>query len=149
VTLMRALLVVDPARRFGGGNDPAGGGRWEGEAQLIREKWGGFAWLAGVEWEQLLARQVEPPFRPKVAGPTDVSNFAAQFTSEAVGDIHGRAGGGGGGGGGGAGGGGSGIYPAASMFSQGDCGMFEGFDYFRCAASCALRCALTLGERRW
>ena len=132
---MRALLVVDPARRFGGGGEAAGGGRWEGEAGRIREKWGRFAWLAGVEWEQLLARQVEPPFRPRVAGPTDVSNFAAQFTSEAVGDIHGRPGGGGGGA---PGGGGSSMYPAASMFSQGDCGMFDGFDYFRSAASCRL-----------
>ncbi len=126
IELLKALLVVDPSHRFGA--DPIGQSRRDSEAQKIRAKWGHFAWFAAVPWERVLAREVPAPFLPKVAGPTDVSNFSEQFTSEAVEDLsqhavgHAMAT---------AGQGSSNMYPVGSMFSHGDISMFDGFDYFR------------------
>lgn len=34
-------------------------------------------------WDALLARRLPPPFVPKLAGRTDVSNFDEEFTGEA------------------------------------------------------------------
>ena len=60
MTLLRALLVIDPAKRFGAvaGEPPAG--RWAGEAERIRDKWRRFAWWTDVDWARLLARQAIP-----------------------------------------------------------------------------------------
>eukprot|EP01116_Phalansterium_solitarium_P015663 TRINITY_DN3480_c0_g1_i1.p1 TRINITY_DN3480_c0_g1~~TRINITY_DN3480_c0_g1_i1.p1 ORF type:complete len:515 (-),score=169.84 TRINITY_DN3480_c0_g1_i1:617-2161(-) len=36
----------------------------------------------GINWKKLAAREVPPPFKPKVTGPLDVSNFDADYTSQ-------------------------------------------------------------------
>ena len=37
---------------------------------------------AHIDFNRLLAKQIQPPFKPKVASAVDVSNFDEVFTSE-------------------------------------------------------------------
>ncbi|XP_002731384.1 calcium-dependent protein kinase C-like [Saccoglossus kowalevskii] len=36
-----------------------------------------------IDWDKLAAREVQPPFKPKIRNPQDVSNFDKEFTKEA------------------------------------------------------------------
>ena len=40
-------------------------------------------WFQAIDFEKLLKREIEMPFKPKVKSETDASNFDAYFTSEA------------------------------------------------------------------
>ena len=40
------------------------------------------AFFRGVEWSKLEAKQVTPPFRPQLKGPSDTGNFDDDFLSE-------------------------------------------------------------------
>eukprot|EP00163_Fabomonas_tropica_P025582 TRINITY_DN4449_c0_g1_i9.p1 TRINITY_DN4449_c0_g1~~TRINITY_DN4449_c0_g1_i9.p1 ORF type:complete len:493 (-),score=124.32 TRINITY_DN4449_c0_g1_i9:264-1742(-) len=62
------LLIRDPAKRLGAQRD----------GLELREH----PFFAGVEWDKIEAREIEPPFKPKVKSSTDTSNFDPRFTAE-------------------------------------------------------------------
>ena len=79
--LIRGLLMRDPAQRLGSS-------RTEGADEIRRHPF-----FKGLDWAELEARRVEPPFRPRPAGSSsggdaagrlgsDTANFDATFTSE-------------------------------------------------------------------
>jgi len=45
-------------------------------------------WFAGLNWEDLLAKKVEPKYIPKVKSEMDTSNFSTEFTKESVKDTY-------------------------------------------------------------
>ncbi|KAF8568694.1 hypothetical protein P879_05189 [Paragonimus westermani] len=63
------LLVVDVNRRLGSG--PA-------DAEAIKSH----LFFRSTNWDRVLKRQVEPPFRPTLSSDTDVSLFDPKFTQE-------------------------------------------------------------------
>lgn len=66
---VRQLLERDPTRRLGVRTSP------HGDIRL-------HPFFARIDWNKLENKQIEPPFKPKVKSPTDVSNFDPDFTSE-------------------------------------------------------------------
>jgi hypothetical protein len=40
-------------------------------------------WFQTIDFDKMLRREIEMPFKPKVKSETDASNFDAYFTSEA------------------------------------------------------------------
>lgn len=36
----------------------------------------------GVNWDDMIAKRVPPPFCPSISGPLDISNFDKEFTRE-------------------------------------------------------------------
>ncbi|KAI9913102.1 hypothetical protein PsorP6_006012 [Peronosclerospora sorghi] len=68
-SLIRGLLTFNPAERLGSRG-----------AQELREH----AFFNGVSWENLMRREVSPPWHPVVQDELDVGNFDAEFTSEPV-----------------------------------------------------------------
>lgn len=69
VAIMRRLLNKNPSRRLGAS---------ENDAEDIKRQ----AFFRSVNWDDLLARKVQPPFKPSIRSPEDVSNFDEEFTSE-------------------------------------------------------------------
>lgn len=69
VAIMRRLLNKNPNRRLGAS---------EKDAEDIKRQ----AFFRTVDWDLLLARKVEPPFKPSVKSKEDVSNFDVEFTRE-------------------------------------------------------------------
>ncbi|VDP90485.1 unnamed protein product [Echinostoma caproni] len=63
------LLVVDVSRRLGSGPS---------DAEAIKQH----PFFRSTNWDQVLKRQVEPPFRPTLTSDTDVSLFDPKFTQE-------------------------------------------------------------------
>lgn len=39
-------------------------------------------WFSSVDWEKVLNRGIQPPFKPKISGKTCVDNFDEEFTKE-------------------------------------------------------------------
>jgi len=66
-SLLEGLLTRDPALRLGtkGGDEVKG-----------------HPWFADVEWEKLIRKEIEPPFKPKVRSVDDTSQIDPQFTRE-------------------------------------------------------------------
>ncbi|TKR58497.1 hypothetical protein L596_029935 [Steinernema carpocapsae] len=71
ISIMRRLMRKNPERRLGSG---------EADATEVKQqrffkhiKWG---------WDDLLKKQLPPPFVPKITDPEDVSNFDDEFTRE-------------------------------------------------------------------
>jgi len=66
-SLLEGLLTRDPALRLGtkGGDEVKG-----------------HPWFADVEWEKLIRKEIEPPFKPKVRSIEDTSQIDPQFTRE-------------------------------------------------------------------
>ncbi|KAK0405057.1 hypothetical protein QR680_017781 [Steinernema hermaphroditum] len=71
ISIMRRLMRKNPDKRLGSG---------EGDAAEVKQqrffkhiKWG---------WEELLKKQIPPPFVPKITNHEDVSNFDDEFTKE-------------------------------------------------------------------
>ncbi len=63
------LLEKDPVNRLG---------TREGLDEIMRHPF-----FASLDWDQLLSKQIEAPFKPKLSADVfDVSNFDSQFTSE-------------------------------------------------------------------
>eukprot|EP00753_Platysulcus_tardus_P015009 PLAT4708.1.p2 GENE.PLAT4708.1~~PLAT4708.1.p2 ORF type:complete len:705 (-),score=394.97 PLAT4708.1:123-2237(-) len=60
--LIRKLLAGNPSQRFGCLKN--------GTEDIKRHKW-----FRDMDWEALLAREVEPPIRPKIRHPLDCSHF--------------------------------------------------------------------------
>lgn len=67
--LLSALLRRDPAKRLGSG--PSG-------AQEIMDH----PFFASTDWDRLMLREVEPPFKPVVSSDADTTNVANIFTRE-------------------------------------------------------------------
>ncbi|KAI9344597.1 kinase-like domain-containing protein [Obelidium mucronatum] len=69
--LKSGLLKKDPKNRLGGG-------------PLDAEEIMDHPFFVDVDWELLLAKKVNPPWRPQLQSEVDVSNFGVEFTSEAL-----------------------------------------------------------------
>ncbi|XP_031108100.1 serine/threonine-protein kinase AtPK2/AtPK19-like isoform X2 [Ipomoea triloba] len=70
-SLLKGLLQKDPSKRLGSG---AGGG---GEIK-------GHKWFRFINWKKLEAREIQPSFRPEVAGKRCTANFDERWTSMAL-----------------------------------------------------------------
>ncbi|CAP34912.2 Protein CBR-PKN-1 [Caenorhabditis briggsae] len=71
IAIMRRLLRKVPEKRLGYGERDA-------EDIKIQRFFRHISW----EWDNLLAREIRPPFQPQIRNPEDVSNFDLEFTSE-------------------------------------------------------------------
>lgn len=69
IAIMRRLLRRTPERRLGAS---------EKDAEDVRKQ----PFFRDMNWDDLLARKVRPPFVPSVRHAEDVSNFDEEFTSE-------------------------------------------------------------------
>lgn len=69
VAIMRRLLRKNPARRLGSS---------EQDAEDVKSQ----PFFKTINWDDLLARKMKPPFKPIVRGADDVSNFDEEFTNE-------------------------------------------------------------------
>lgn len=71
VGICQRLLTRDPERRLGSGPQDAGD---------IKQH----AFFRGVNWDDMLAKRVPPPFYPTITDRLDTSNFDEEFTKERV-----------------------------------------------------------------
>lgn len=62
------MLIKDPKVRLGS---------QKGAAEIKAHPW-----FKSIEWERLLKKEVQPPFKPKIEGEMWVDNFDKQFTEE-------------------------------------------------------------------
>lgn len=69
-SLLTLLLNRDPAQRLGSGH--AGAESIKAHPFFSKH----------IDWRQLLAKKVRPPFKPSVASAIDTSNFDPEFTNE-------------------------------------------------------------------
>lgn len=69
VAIMRRLLNKNPSKRLGASKS---------DAEDIKRQ----AFFKSVNWDKLLARKVEPPFKPRIKSKEDTSNFEEEFTRE-------------------------------------------------------------------
>ena len=69
VSILQRLLTRDPARRLGAG--PA-------DAQEVKAH----PFFSDINWDELLALRVQPPFCPTLKNPSDTSWFDTEFTRE-------------------------------------------------------------------
>ncbi|XP_067941075.1 serine/threonine-protein kinase N2-like [Watersipora subatra] len=69
IAIMRRLLRKNPEKRLGS---------HERDAEDIKRQ----AFFRDLSWEDLLQRNIRPPFVPTVRSSMDVSNFDEEFTSE-------------------------------------------------------------------
>lgn len=69
VSICQKLLDRNPERRLGAG---------KGDAEEIKRH----PFFKGVNWDDMLAKRVPPPFFPSINGRTDISNFDEEFTRE-------------------------------------------------------------------
>uniref|UniRef100_A0A8C2YI49 non-specific serine/threonine protein kinase n=1 Tax=Chinchilla lanigera TaxID=34839 RepID=A0A8C2YI49_CHILA len=67
--LLKKLLKTNAASRLGAGPGDAG----EGQAH---------SFFRHINWEELLARKLEPPFKPLLQSEEDVSQFGPKFTCQ-------------------------------------------------------------------
>ncbi|KAL2100939.1 hypothetical protein ACEWY4_002700 [Coilia grayii] len=70
IGIMRRLLRRNPERRLGSG---------EKDAEDVKKQ----PFFRNMDWEALLKRRLPPPFVPSIGNREDVSNFDAEFTTEA------------------------------------------------------------------
>ncbi|XP_053208597.1 serine/threonine-protein kinase N-like isoform X2 [Panonychus citri] len=69
VAIMKRLLRKNPDRRLGSS---------ERDAEDVKKQ----SFFRHINWDDLLARKVKPPFVPTIKSLEDVSNFDNEFTSE-------------------------------------------------------------------
>ncbi|KAI9364117.1 hypothetical protein BD770DRAFT_175436 [Pilaira anomala] len=69
ISICQQLLQRDPTQRLGSGPDDA--------ASIKRHPF-----FRGVNWDDMLAKRVPPPFYPTINGRLDTSNFDEEFTNE-------------------------------------------------------------------
>ncbi|EUB62385.1 Protein kinase C, brain isozyme [Echinococcus granulosus] len=67
--ICKALLTRDPNQRLGSGLN--------GEQDICEHPF-----FRHIDWRKIENREVQPPFKPKVSGPRDISNFDSEFTKE-------------------------------------------------------------------
>lgn len=68
VSILQKLLTREPELRLGSGPT---------DAQEIMSH----AFFRNINWEDVRAKRVPPPFIPTIKNPTDTSNFDSEFTS--------------------------------------------------------------------
>lgn len=73
-SIMVGLLQRDPSRRLGAG----------GADEIKRHPF----FSKHIDWHRLLAKKIQPPFKPSVESVLDVANFDAEFTGEKPQDSH-------------------------------------------------------------
>ncbi|XP_021893865.1 serine/threonine-protein kinase AtPK2/AtPK19-like [Carica papaya] len=66
-SLLKGLLQKDPSKRLGSGAT--------GSEEIKRHKW-----FKPINWKKLEAREVQPSFRPEVAGQLCIANFEKRWT---------------------------------------------------------------------
>ncbi|EIN05527.1 Pkinase-domain-containing protein [Punctularia strigosozonata HHB-11173 SS5] len=71
-SIMSGLLQRDPARRLGA----------NGAEDIKRHPF----FAKHIDWNRLLAKKIQPPFKPSVESVLDVANFDTEFTNEAAQD---------------------------------------------------------------
>ncbi|CAH2090657.1 unnamed protein product [Euphydryas editha] len=69
--LLAALLCKEPARRLGAGPDDA--------HEIMTHPF-----FAAINWADLVAKKIPPPFKPQVDSDTDTRYFDSEFTGESV-----------------------------------------------------------------
>uniref|UniRef100_A0A6A7G348 non-specific serine/threonine protein kinase n=1 Tax=Hirondellea gigas TaxID=1518452 RepID=A0A6A7G348_9CRUS len=69
--LIIKLLNRNPDERLGSGPD---------DVEEIKKQ----PFFDSIDWEKLLRKEIEPPYKPNVKGKEDTSNFDVQFTDEPV-----------------------------------------------------------------
>ncbi|XP_069465282.1 serine/threonine-protein kinase N3 isoform X2 [Ambystoma mexicanum] len=69
IGVIRKLLRKDPTRRLGSG---------EGDAEEIKAH----IFFQKIDWVALLARNLKPPFVPRLTHPADISHFDEEFTAQ-------------------------------------------------------------------
>jgi len=69
VSILQQLLTRDPSKRLGSGP--------RGADEIM-----GHPYFANINFDDLLALKVEPPYKPDIDSPTDVRYFERDFTSE-------------------------------------------------------------------
>ncbi|KAI8092460.1 uncharacterized protein BX664DRAFT_378375 [Halteromyces radiatus] len=69
VSICQKLLERNPARRLGSSKS---------DGHEVRQH----VFFSGINWDDVLAKKVPPPFLPTVAGRADTSNFDEEFTRE-------------------------------------------------------------------
>ncbi|EEF33691.1 serine/threonine-protein kinase AtPK2/AtPK19 [Ricinus communis] len=72
-SLLKGLLQKDVSKRLG--NGPTGG------EEIKRHKW-----LKPINWKKLDAREIQPSFRPQVAGKHCIANFEKRWTDMPLSD---------------------------------------------------------------
>ncbi|CAH0755523.1 unnamed protein product [Diatraea saccharalis] len=69
--LLQGLLTKEPAGRLGAGPDDA--------AEIMHHPF-----FAAINWTDLVAKRIPPPFKPQVESDTDTRYFDSEFTGESV-----------------------------------------------------------------
>jgi serum/glucocorticoid-regulated kinase 2 len=92
--LITALLNRDPSKRLGSKDG----------FRDIQDH----PFFASIDWNKLLAKDIDVPYKPKVKSDQDTSNFDATFTSEPVVDS---------------------MVPVSQLADSGQSGAFSGFTY--------------------
>lgn len=69
--LLAGLLTKDPAARLGAGPDDA--------LDVMNHPF-----FAAIDWADLVAKKIPPPFKPQVESDTDTRYFDSEFTGESV-----------------------------------------------------------------
>ncbi|KAJ2753680.1 Serine/threonine-protein kinase, partial [Coemansia nantahalensis] len=108
-SLLRGLLQRDPRRRLGN----------NGAAEIKNQPF-----FAEINWDYLIGKQYEPPFKPSVASAVDTSNFDEEFTAEPPQD----------------------SYIADSNLSEAVQGQFVGFTYDGSGGAMSLAQSMTMGN---
>ena len=68
VSILQKLLTREPEFRLGSGPT---------DAQEIMSQ----PFFRNINWDDIRAKRVEPPFKPQITNATDTSNFDSEFTS--------------------------------------------------------------------
>jgi serine/threonine protein kinase len=68
-SLLLGLLERDPSKRLGCTDD---------DAKEIKRH----PWFSKINWDKLMAKKIEPPFKPAVTGPSDTRNIDKMFLNE-------------------------------------------------------------------
>eukprot|EP00286_Rhodomonas_abbreviata_P026010 CAMPEP_0181291732 /NCGR_PEP_ID=MMETSP1101-20121128/2127_1 /TAXON_ID=46948 /ORGANISM="Rhodomonas abbreviata, Strain Caron Lab Isolate" /LENGTH=510 /DNA_ID=CAMNT_0023396149 /DNA_START=250 /DNA_END=1778 /DNA_ORIENTATION=+ len=76
--LLKGLLQRNPSRRLGSKVSEHEKSH-DGVSQIKSDPW-----FASVDFDKVLAMEVEPPFKPKVKNMLDVSNFAGSYTAQSI-----------------------------------------------------------------
>ena len=66
VSILQKLLTREPEFRLGSGPT---------DAQEIMSQ----PFFRNINWDDIRAKRVEPPFKPQIGNPTDTSNFDQEF----------------------------------------------------------------------